>query len=223
MSLQMALEPEPAAAAHSRRPDRDLDLLDALRRREPTAAERLVTTYGERAYRLATSITGSVHDAEEVVQDAFWAVIRKIDSFRGESAFGSWLYRIVANAAYQKRRARQTRRRDVSWDEVLPFFDEQGRHVVPMADWSPRVDDPSVQTELRVAVTAAINELPAAYRTVLVLRDVEGLSNPEIAELVGLSVPVVKTRVHRARLFLRKQLGDAMATLDPTTAPEGAS
>jgi len=222
MGLQMALEPEKAVVA-GWRADRDGDLLEALRQREPTAAERLVTKYGDRAYRLATSITGNGQDAEEVVQDAFWAVVRKIDGFRGESAFGSWLYRIVANAAYQKLRTRQSRRRDLSWDEALPFFDEQSRHVVPMTDWSPRVDDPAVQTELRVALTAAINELPAEYRTVLMLRDVEGLSNPEIAELVGLSVPVVKTRVHRARLFLRKQLGDAMATLDATTGSGGES
>src|SRR6184192_1420728 len=140
MALQMALEPETAAVAHSRRVDRDLDLLAALRRREPMAAERLVTTYGDRAYRLATSITGNGQDAEEVVQDAFWTVVRKIDTFRGESAFGSWLYRIVANAAYQKLRGRQSRQRELSLDELLPFFDESG-HVTPTADWSPRVDD----------------------------------------------------------------------------------
>jgi RNA polymerase sigma-70 factor (ECF subfamily) len=223
MSLQAVLEPEPVVLAHSRRADQDRCLLEALRRREPTAAERLVTTYGERAYRLATSITRNRRDAEEVVQDAFWAVVRKIDTFRGESAFGSWLYRIVANTAYQKLRTQHNRHREVSWDEVLPFFDEQGHHAGPMADWSPRVDDPAVQTELRVALTTAINELPAAYRTVLVLRDVEGLSNVEIAALVGLSVPNVKTRVHRARLFLRKQLGDAMATIDSATASGGDS
>jgi len=221
MALQMALEPDTAAVAHSRRVDRDLDLLEALRRREPTAAERLVTTYRERAYRLATSITGNGQDAEEVVQDAFWTVIRKIDGFRGESAFGSWLYRIVANAAYQKLRGRSWRR-DLSWDEVMPVFDERGRHAVPMPDWSARVDDPSIQTELRLALTSAIEELPAAYRSVLVLRDVRGLSNPEIAEVMGLSVPVVKTRVHRARLFLRKQLGDAMTTLDAADTHECA-
>jgi RNA polymerase sigma-70 factor (ECF subfamily) len=223
MGLQMALEPEMAIVGLGRRADRDLDLLDALRQREPTAAERLVSTYGERAYRLATSITGNGEDAEEVVQDAFWTVVRKIDSFRGESAFGSWLYRIVANAAYQKLRSRQRRSRDVSWDEVLPFFDERDHHAMPMTDWSPRVDDPSVQTELRMALTDAITCLPAAYRTVLVLRDLEGLSNAEIAEVMGLSVPVVKTRVHRARLFLRKQLGDLMTTLNATTASEGES
>jgi RNA polymerase sigma-70 factor (ECF subfamily) len=193
--------------------DPDKELLTALREREPTAAERLVATYGDRAYRLAKRITGNVQDGEEVVQDAFWAVVRKIDSFRGESAFGSWLFRIVANAAYQKLRTRQSRSRYVSWDEVLPVFDEDGRHVMPMADWSPSVNDPAVQKELRLAVTTAINELPAAYRMVLMLRDVEGLSTLETAELLGLNVPTVKVRVHRARLFLRKQLGDAMTTL----------
>jgi RNA polymerase sigma-70 factor (ECF subfamily) len=217
MSLLEAVV-EPEAVAHRPRADRDFDLLAALRLHEPTAAERLVTTYGERAYRLATRITGSEQDAEEVVQDAFWTVVRKIDTFRGESAFGSWLYRIVANAAYQKLRGRQSRGRDLSLDEVLPSFDAQGRHVGPMADWSARVDDPSVQTELRVALTSAIDELPPVARTVVILRDVEGLSNLEIAEALGLSVPIVKSRVHRARLFLRKQLGDAMTTLDATTA-----
>ncbi len=202
--------------------DRDGELVEALRLRHPTAPEQLITTYGDRAYRLAIEITGSAADAEEVVQDAFWTVVRKIDSFRGESAFGSWLYRIVANAAYQKLRTRQSRRRDVSWDDVMPVFDERGCHAVPMADWSPRVDDPSIQTELRLALTSAIEELPAAYRSVLVLRDVRGLSNPEIAEVMGLSIPVVKTRVHRARLFLRKQLGDAMTTLDAADTHECA-
>src|SRR5262249_30391434 len=90
--------------------DRDEELLEALRQREPTAAERLVVTYRDRAYRLAARITRDGEDAEEVVQDAFWAVVRKIDSFRGESTFGTWLFRIVANAAYQKLRSRQSRR-----------------------------------------------------------------------------------------------------------------
>jgi RNA polymerase sigma-70 factor (ECF subfamily) len=218
MNVDTVLELEPSPVAHQRRADRDLDLLEALRQHDPTAAERLVVTYGERAYRLATRVTGNQQDAEEVVQDAFWTVVRRIDTFRGESAFGSWLYRIVANAAYQKLRGRQSRSRDLSLDEVLPSFDAHGRHVGPMDDWSPRVDDPSVQTELRMALTSAIDELPPVAQTVLVLRDVEGLSNLEIAEALGLSVPIVKARVHRARLFLRKQLGDAMAMVEATTA-----
>ena len=173
MALSMAVAPAAAGGAQGRRADRDLDLLEALRRREPTAAERLVTTYGDRAYRLATSITGNGEDAEEVVQDAFWTVVRKIDGFRGESAFGSWLYRIVANAAYQKLRTRQSRCRDVSWDDVMPVFDERGCHAVPMTDWSPRVDDASVQTELRITrgrcvgpiVTSVAQQLGQPYRS----------------------------------------------------------
>src|SRR5207245_3110675 len=127
--------------------DRDRRLVEALRRGDPNAADHLITTYGDRAYRLAIRITGNRQDAEEVVQDAFWTVVRKIESFRGESAFGSWLDRIVANAAYQKLRGRQSRDRDLSLDGAFPAFDAQGRHVGPIADWSARVDDHSVQTE----------------------------------------------------------------------------
>jgi len=217
MNLQVVCEPIEGASAR-RCTDRDHDLVDALRRRESLAAERLVSRYGERAYRLARGITGDGPDAEEVVQDAFWAVVRKIDGFRGESAFGSWLYRVVANAAYQKLRGRQNRRRDVSLDEVLPLFDERGRHVATAADWSRAVDTPALQADVRTELTAAIDELPAAYRTVLVLRDIGGQSNGEIAEALGLSIALVKTRVHRARLFVRKRLGHWLTTIDATTA-----
>ena len=214
MSLQMTLEPTPTiSVAQERRVDRDRDLVEGLRLHEATAAERLVATYGDRAYRLARGITGNAEDAEEVVQDVFWTVVRKIDTFRGESAFGSWLYRIVANAAYQKVRGRQSRRAEVSLDDVLPLFDERGQHVAPMADWSSRVDDHAVQIDLRMALTSAIDKLPADYRTAVLLRDVEGLSHLQIAEVLSLSVPTVKSRVHRARLFLRKELGDTMTTL----------
>src|SRR5438552_18761788 len=101
MSLQMTLDPEPGTVVQGRRVDRDRELVEDLRLREPTAVERLVATYGDRAYRLASGITGNAEDAEEVVQDVFWAVVRKVDTFRGESSFGSWLSRIVAHAFYQ--------------------------------------------------------------------------------------------------------------------------
>jgi RNA polymerase sigma-70 factor, ECF subfamily len=222
MELQVVFKRETDGIVDRRRADRDLDLLEALRHREPMAAERLITRYGERAYRLASRITGNGQDAEEVVQDALCIVVRKIDTFRGESAFGSWLYRIVANAAYQKLRGRQRRGRELSLDEVLPVFDANGCHAAPVADWSRRMDNPAMQAELRMALTRAIGELPAAYRSVLVLRDVEGRSNLEIAQALGLSVPVVKTRVHRARLFLRKRLADSR-TMDAATTIAYAS
>jgi RNA polymerase sigma-70 factor, ECF subfamily len=218
MNLQVVLERQSDRTCAPIRVDRDHDLLEALRRGEPAAAERLVSTYGDRAYRLARRMTGNAEDAQEVVQDAFWTVIRKIDMFRGESAFGSWLYRIVANAAYQKLRGRRSRRHELSLDEVLPMFDERGCHAEPVADWSQAAADPAVQAELRTTLSAAIDELPAAYRAVLVMRDVEGRSTAEIAETLGLSIAVVKTRAHRARLFLRKRLDACMETTDAALA-----
>lgn len=191
-----------------RRPaaDRDADLVEGLRRQEPGAAEALVAAYGDRVYRLAIRITGNSSDAEEVVQDALWAAARKIDTFRGAAAFGSWVYRITANAAYQKRRGRRVERNGVSWDELGPSFDELGQHVQPGVDWSPRLQDPVLQAELQSALRAAIDELPEEHRATFLLHDVEGLSNPEIAETLQIKLATVKSRVHRARLFLRTRL-----------------
>jgi RNA polymerase sigma-70 factor (ECF subfamily) len=191
--------------------DRDASLLVALRRRDPTAAEDLVATYGDRACRLATRITGNAQDAEEAVQDALLSVIRKIDTFRGDSAFGSWLYRIVVNAANERCAKRRRRGPDVSLNDLLPVLDEHG-HVAPIADWSMRVDDPAHQTELRMALCSAMLELPADYRAVVLLRDVEGLPHQDIAETLGLTVSNVKARAHRARLFLRKRLDTYFST-----------
>ena len=187
--------------------DRDSQLIEALRLREPTAAEGLVATYGERAYRLTIGITGNKQDAEEAVQDAFWSVIRKIDTFRGESAFGSWVYRIVSNAAYAKVRQRRQAIGERAIDEALPVFDENGRHADPLVDWSSRIDDPAVQTELRTVLSSALSELPAGYRAVIVMHDVEGWSMAEIASSLGITVATAKTRAHRARLLLRQRLG----------------
>jgi len=186
--------------------DRDDSLVAALRRGDPTAAEDLVAAYGDRASRLANRITGNAQDAEEAVQDAFLSAIRKIDSFRGESAFRSWLYRIVANASYQSCRGRRRRGAEVSLDKLLPVFDEHGRHLAPVADWSMIVDDQARQAELRMVLSTAIEELPADYRAIVLLHDVEGLSHQEVAETLGHTTLSAKARLHRARLFLRKQL-----------------
>jgi RNA polymerase sigma-70 factor, ECF subfamily len=201
-----------------RRIDRDDRLVEALRRREPTAAEGLVTTYGDRAYRLAIGITNNPRDAEEVVQDAFWSAIRQIDLFRGESAFGSWFYRIVANAAYQKLRGQSGRRAEVALEEVLPAFREDGQHAAPVGNWSASANDAARQAELRLALTSAIDELPAHYRAALVLHDVAGRSTTEIADALRLSVANVKSRVHRARLFLRMRLAEYASAAALTAA-----
>lgn len=184
--------------------DRDRTLIDLLRREDPHAAERLLQTYGDRAYRLAVRITRAPQDAEEVVQDALLTVVRKIDSFRGESAFGSWFYRIVANAAYQKIRGRRRREGEISSDAVPGLLTESTHN----GDWSLTTDDPARQTEVRAALTEAIDELPMHYRTIFVLRDLHGLSHVEIGERLSLSAANVKTRIHRARSLLRGRLSE---------------
>ena len=127
-SSAIAARSSPLGVVPLARVDRDRVLVEALRRREPTAAERLITTYAAPAYRLAVRITGSAPDAEDVVQEAFWSVVRKIDTFRGDSAFGSWLYRIVANGAYGKLRREHARRSNRSLDEIRSTFDEHDGH-----------------------------------------------------------------------------------------------
>jgi len=200
-----------AGAVVMRRPlarkpiDPDAALVEQLRRRDAGAAEALLDAYGSRVYRLAIRVTGNASDAEEVVQDALWSAVRKIDTFRGESAFGSWLYRIVANAGYQKLRG-QRRRSEISLEDVLPAFHEDGAHVAPIDDWSPKVSDPAHRIEVRQALTAALDGLSASDRTAVILRDAEGFSMAEVAATLGLSIANAKTRVHRARLFLRQRL-----------------
>ncbi len=188
------------------RMDPDAALVEALRRDAAGASEMLVEAYGDRVYRLAFRITGSREDAEEAAQDALWTVARKIDMFKGDSAFGSWLYRIAANAAYQKLRSRKGRAREIAFDDMLPSLDTEGRHWEPMDDWSRRVDERAMQKELREVLEDAIAALPADYRTAVVLHDVEGMSNPDIAETLGISLAAVKSRVHRSRLYLRQRL-----------------
>ncbi len=191
--------------------DPDAELLEALRRRDATAAEHLVSTFGDRAYRLAVGITGNQQDAEEAVQDAFWTVVRKIDTFRGDAALGSWIYRITASAAYQRRRSARRRRDEVSLCHILPTFHADGRYAGPIVDWSAELNDPGLQTELRSVLTSALEELPDHYRAVIILHDVDGLPMAELAERLGITVPSAKSRAHRARLLLRQRLGEFMS------------
>ncbi|PYN41467.1 MAG: RNA polymerase subunit sigma [Candidatus Rokuibacteriota bacterium] len=211
-AVSVAVRAEGMTAMDTTKRDGDAALVEALRREDPEAPEQLVETYGDRVYRLALRITGSNEDAEEAAQDALWTAARKISTFKGESAFGSWLYRIAANAAYQKLRARRSKAHEIAMDDVLPTFDDDGRHFEPMADWSERVDEQALQGELRRVLGEAIDGLPPDYRTALVLHDVEGLSNPDIAETLGISLPAVKSRIHRSRLFVRKRLAEYMKT-----------
>src|SRR4030095_2613939 len=162
--------PDAAAAqartipAGPRPPDPDVVLVEKLRRGDADAPDLLVETFGDRVYRLAIRITGNEQDAEEVAQDALWTAARKIDPFKGGSAFCSWLYRITANTAYQKLRGRQAKKHEVPWEDLFPTFDELGQHVDPVSDWSPKAEEPALQNELREVLSSAIDDLPEDYR-----------------------------------------------------------
>lgn len=204
--------------------DHDADLVEALRRQEMGAIEALITLYGDRVYRLAMRITGNRPDAEEVVQDAFWTVVRRIETFRGDAALGSWLYRITANCAYTKVRVRRVRRQESWVHEGSLMVDER---VSAIPDWSARIEDPALHVELRNVLIAAIDSLPEDYRGIVLLRDVEGLSPQDVSQITGLSIGAVKTRTHRARLVLRKRLGEYLSDRPCPTSdwlhPTGAS
>jgi len=180
-----------------------------MRQGDPAALEALMRLYSGRVYRLAHGITRNSADAEEVVQDVFLSVIRKAGSFEGRSAVGSWIYRITANAALNKRRGKRAEV-ETSLEELLPTYKPDGHRdgdrAWVLADWSQNPEEDLLSNESRESLGRAIEMLPQHYRAVLVLRDVEGLSNEETAEALGESVASVKSRLHRSRMALREQL-----------------
>ena len=187
----------------------DLALVERLRVGDAAALEALMGRYASRVYRLVHGILRNDADAEEVVQDVFLALFQKIHTFEGRSALGSWIYRVATNAALIKRRSRKADR-EVSLDEQLPTFlpdgHRAGDRAFLWADWSQTPEADLLFWETRAILERSIDELPTPYRTVLVLRDVEGLSSEEAADIVGESVPAVKSRLHRARMVLREAL-----------------
>jgi RNA polymerase sigma-70 factor (ECF subfamily) len=174
-----------------------------------SAFEEIVARYADRIYGLALRITRDPGDAEEVLQEVFLALVRKMDTFRQEAKFSSWLYRVAVNASYMHLRSQRKHDADTSLDEYTPY-DENGTLMgrVASRDWSDRPDKALISKEAMETIEKAVAELPESYRVVFHLRDIEGLSNEEVADILGLSVPAVKSRLHRGRLFLRDKLSD---------------
>lgn len=186
----------------------ELELVERLRKGDVTALEALMERYAPRVWRLAYGITRNEADAEEVVQDVFLNLFRKIGAFEHRAALGTWIYRIAANAALIKRRGKRFER-EVALEEQLPKFLDDGHRAGDrawvLADWSRTPEEELLTAETRAVLNRAINALPEHYRAVLVLRDVEGLGNEEVAEALEESVASVKSRLHRARMALREE------------------
>ena len=184
-------------------PSDELVLVRAAKAGDIQAFEALVKRYDRNVFRIAQHITQNREDAEDVVQEAFLKAYGNLTQFQEQSKFYTWLVRIAVNEALMKLRRRRPERM-VSLDEDVKTEDDSMPREV--ADWSPNPEQQYNQAELRDILGKTIQGLPAGFRTVFVLRDVEGLSTEETAEALALSVPAVKSRLLRARLQLRERL-----------------
>ena len=181
----------------------DVTLIEQFRKGCEASFEELVQRYESKAYNLALRLTRNVEDAEEVLQDVFITIYRKIDGFEGKAKFSSWLYRITVNAAFMKLRKRR-QDQSVSLSDLIPQLNT--REIFQPVSCGFRSDFRATNGEIREALEHAIDKLPDDYRAVFILRDVDGLSNKEVSDILGLTIPAVKSRLHRSRMMLRKRL-----------------
>ncbi len=187
----------------------EAELVARLRAGSDAAYEELVRAQGTRLLAVARRLLRSEEDARDAVQDAFVSAFRSIDRFEGGSRLSTWLHRIVVNAALMKLRSQQ-RKPQTSIEDLLPRFLEDGHFAEPPAEWQQSADQALERRETRLLVRKAIDVLPESYRTVLLLRDIEGLDTAETAEALGVTPNAVKIRLHRARQALRGQLDEHM-------------
>lgn len=180
-------------------------LLAELRQGGEAAFEKLVRSHGGKLLATARRIVGNEEDAAEAVQDAFLSAFKALGEFGGQSKLSTWLHRIVINAALQKLRRRQ-RKPERLIDDLLPKFQDDGHQVEPADVWQQPSEVILQRQETQALVRQAIDMLPENYRTVLVLRDIEEVDTEETARLLGVTIAVVKTRLHRARQALRTLL-----------------
>jgi RNA polymerase sigma-70 factor (ECF subfamily) len=195
-------------------PSADAELLTSLRCGEAGAVQALAERHGPTIYRVAFGVTRNHADAEEILQDVLLTVVRASASFEGRSALGSWIYRIATNAALNRRRGKRLEL-ESPLEDLLPTFEADGHRAGDrtylLADWSQNPEEELLSGERRRALERALDRLPDHYRAVLVLRDVEDLSNEEVAAVLEESVASVKSRLHRARMVLREQLTGILA------------
>jgi len=181
----------------------EMVLVTAAKAGDVGAFEELVRRYDRNVFRIAQHITQNREDAEDVVQDAFLKAYENLPQFQMQSKFYTWLVRIAVNEALMKLRRRRPERMVSLDEEVRTEEDSMPREI---ADWSPNPEQQYNQSELKDILGKTIQGLPPGFRTVFVLRDVEGLSTEETAEALNLSIPAVKSRLLRARLQLRERL-----------------
>jgi RNA polymerase sigma-70 factor (ECF subfamily) len=183
----------------------DQTLLEKVRAGDYQAFEALVNRYEGKVYRLSMRMLRNQEDAEDALQETFLQVYRGLKGFEGRSTFSTWLFRLATNVCLMKIRHRETEpAKLLPLEEYIPRQEEGGHPQIQ--DWPDKPEEVLLNKESREKMLEALEKLPAEHRAVFVLRDIEGFSNSEAGEALGISVAAVKSRLHRARLALRGML-----------------
>lgn len=185
----------------------DQSLIEKVLGGDYQAFESLVTRYEGRVYRLAVRMLRNPQDAEDALQETFLQVFRGLPGFEGRSQFSTWLFRLASNVCLMRIRHRETEpSRLLPLEDYLPKLEEAD--APEMMDWADRPEDALLSKESREKMMEALDKLPPEYRAVFILRDIEGFSNAETGDSLGISIAAVKSRLHRARLALRAMLSE---------------
>jgi RNA polymerase sigma-70 factor (ECF subfamily) len=185
--------------------DRDTELIEAINSGRHEQFQELVKRYEQKVYNFGLRMCADVYDAEDVVQDTFLNVFKYLKDFRYETKFKNWLYRIATSTCIKKRRrSKFAPDRELSLEEFFPDEDATGPNEIP--DWARLPLDQVLNEELSQRLKDAILSLPEKYRVIVILRDIEGFTTAETAQITDLKRSNVKVRLHRARLYLRDQL-----------------
>ena len=185
--------------------DEDFDLIQAINSGQVERFHDLVKRYEQKLYNFSLRMCRNQSDAEDMVQDTFLNVFRYLKDFRYETKFKNWLYRVGASAFIKKRRkSKFAPEKELSLDEFRPTDEAEPPDQVP--EWALMPLDKLLNEELAGAVNEGIIAIPKKYRMVIILRDIEGFSTAETAQILNISPANVKVRLHRARLFLREKM-----------------
>ena len=193
----------------------DLAILERYATGDVDAVADLADRYASRLYSFGLRMCGNSRDAQDMVQDTFLNVIRYLNGFRGEAKLKNWLFRLASSACIKKRRGKNDPDRELPLEALRPNHEEGSTPDIP--DWSTSPVKDLLNDELRAHLIRAIEQLPPKYRMVFTLRDLEGFNTAEVAEMLDLSEQAVKTRLHRARAFLRKDLAAYYQERDSAT------
>ncbi len=192
-------------AAHEDQNASDLELVRRIKRGDEQGFREMVDRYHARVYSLAYGVLRNSEDAEEATQDAFLTLYRKIDTFDDSKKFFSWFYRVALNAAYSRARRRKPVT-TVSLDEYVPRLRDDGQASGEFAAFVDGSEDEAIARDLAERAAEFIDELPEAYRDVIWMVDVEEMKPADVADVLEISVPALKSRLHRARLYVRQRL-----------------